>query len=132
MIKYKNEQELMYELVHKKRIDKKTISKNIFREREYTSLVSPYKRLICLNYDTTRKEYIYKSNGDFKEYINYARIDDFLSAKVSLYIECFEKRFKSYVAEKVVEKMNEYQIFCNDYTLLEDFFKKLILKDLII
>lgn len=69
---YMNNEELIDELVIHKNINRETIPENIFNERGYTTLVSPYKRLICTNFDTMRQEYIYKENGDFAEYINLA------------------------------------------------------------
>lgn len=104
---YMNNEELIDELVIHKNINCETIPENIFNERGYTTLVSPYKRLICTNFDTMRQEYIYKENGDFAEYINLAKIDDFISNKFSMYIECFEKHFKTYVAEKLSEKFKD-------------------------
>ena len=72
---YMNNEELIDELVIHKNINRETIPENIFNERGYTTLVSPYKRLICTNFDTMRQEYIYKENGDFAEYINLAKIN---------------------------------------------------------
>lgn len=113
-----NNEELIDELVIHKNINRETIPENIFNERGYTTLVSPYKRLICTNFDTMRQEYIYKENGDFAEYINLAKIDDFISNKFSMYIECFEKHFKTYVAEKLSEKFKDTNLSCNDYSEL--------------
>lgn len=115
---YMNNEELIDELVIRKNINRETIPESIFSERGYTTLVSPYKRLICINFDTTRREYIYKENGDFAEYINLAKIDDFISNKFSMYIECFEKQFKTYVAEKLSEKLKCTNLSCNDYSEL--------------
>ena len=56
---YMNNEELIDELVIHKNINRETIPENIFNERGYTILVSPYKRLICTNFDTMRQEYIY-------------------------------------------------------------------------
>lgn len=115
---YMNNEELIDELVIHKNINRETIPENIFNERGYTTLVSPYKRLICTNFDTMRQEYIYKENGDFAEYINLAKMDDFISNKFSMYIECFEKHFKTYVAEKLSEKFKDTNLSCNDYSEL--------------
>ena len=115
---YMNNEELIDELVIHKNINRETIPENIFNERGYTTLVSPYKRLICTNFDTMRQEYIYKKNGDFAEYINLAKMDDFISNKFSMYIECFEKHFKTYVAEKLSEKFKDTNLSCNDYSEL--------------
>ena len=112
---YMNNEDLINELVIHKNINRESIPEDIFNERGYTTLVSPYKRLICINFDTLRHEYIYKENGDFAEYINLARIDDFISNKFSMYIECFEKQFKTYVAEKLSEKLKNTNLSCNDY-----------------
>lgn len=71
---YMNEGELINELVINKKIRRETIPEEIFKERAYTMLVSPYKRLICLNRHPITKKYLYKENGDFGEYINLAKI----------------------------------------------------------
>ena len=43
---YMNNEELIDELVIHKNINRETIPENIFNERGYTTLVSPYKRNI--------------------------------------------------------------------------------------
>ena len=43
---YMNNEELIDELVIHKNINRETIPENIFNERGYTTLVSPYKRLV--------------------------------------------------------------------------------------
>ena len=53
-----NNEELIDELVIHKNINRETIPENIFNERGYTTLVSPYKRLICTNFDTMTRIHI--------------------------------------------------------------------------
>lgn len=118
---YMNEGELINELVINKKIRRETIPEEIFKERAYTMLVSPYKRLICLNRHPITKKYLYKENGDFWEYINLAKIDDFISNKFSLYIECFEKYFKTYVGEKLADKLRKTNQNCNDYSIINSY-----------
>lgn len=122
---YMNEEELITELINNKRIKRETIPEGIFKERAYTMLVNPYKKLICENFDTSNKCYIYKQAGDFEEYINFANIDDYISNKFSIYIEYFEKYFKSYIGEKFAQKMKDNSIFCNDYSEIQSFLNQI-------
>jgi len=128
---YMNEEELIDELVDNKRINKDTIPEGIFSERAYTSLVTPYKRLLCINYNTMLHQYIYKENGDFSEYINLANIDEFISNKFSVYIESFEKYFKTYVGEVLASKIKSTSVYCNDYSEFRTFSQNIPTQDFI-
>jgi len=121
MKQYMTEEDLIEELVNNKKIKRETIPDGIFQERGYTTLVTPYKRLICLNQDSNSGNYLYKENGDFSEYLNLAKIDDYISNKFSIYIECFEKYFKTYVGELLATKMKNLSIYCNNYTEISSF-----------
>lgn len=112
---YLSESDLISELVNNKNIDIKTIPSDIFKERAYTTIVNPYKHFICLNYNPTTKDYVYKKDGDFSDYITMAQIDDYISSKFSIYINHFEKRLKNYLADILAQKLKTINIDCNDY-----------------
>lgn len=122
---YMSEKELVDRLVTEKNIDRETIPTDIFKERGYTTLINPYKKLICINYSCVENRHIYKKEGNFKDFLAMAQTDDYISTKLSLYINYFEKRLKSYVSEKLAEMMKETSIFCNDYSEFYVIYKKI-------
>lgn len=111
-----NESQLIDELVNNKRITRSTIPNNILKERAYTTIINPYKHFICTNYSPITRDYLYKENGDFKDYLIMAQLDDYLSTKLSIYINLFEKKLKAYLAETLAEKMKDTSPTCNDYS----------------
>lgn len=113
------EDELINLLVKKKNIIRETIPEGIFRERAYTTLINPYKKMVCLNYIPNKKEYVYDKCINFNNFIIAAQLDDFISTKLFKYINVFEKKFKGYVGELLAEKMKITNIECNDYSEFE-------------
>lgn len=67
---------------------------NLFLERNYASIINPYKELFSSGRNHEGK-HIYKKNTDLKEIINLIKIDDNYSAKLYSLIGYFEKRFKN-------------------------------------
>lgn len=114
-----SEEELIDELVDNKKVIRGTIPEGIFKEMAYTTIVNPYKRLICKCYDDANKKFVYRNNTDFNEYVSLVKIDDYISNKLSMYIEVFERRFKVYVGEMYSNLMKADSADCNDYRLLE-------------
>lgn len=112
---YKTNEQLIEHLINNKKINGSTIPNDIFKNRAYTSIINPYKNLVCINQDPNSKKYIYKENGDFEEYLQLARLDDFLSNRFNMYIETFEKQFKSYVGEVLADKLKTRSEYCNNY-----------------
>ena len=47
---YMNESQLRNELIINKKVNPNTIPDDIFFERSYTEIVTPYKRSLCINY----------------------------------------------------------------------------------
>lgn len=125
MKSYMTVNQLLKELQDNKNINLNTVPPNIFDERSYTSLVVPYKRLICINYNASANKYIYKVNGDFQDYINLAEADSFIANKYSIYIESFEMSLKTFIGEILATKMLTTSQYCNDYNEIYNYYLQL-------
>jgi len=114
---YKNKEQQIKYLIENKNIDPLTLSTELFEYRSYVSLVNPYKEFVCKN--KIGETHIYDDPTDFSLFLNIAYIDDFISSRLNLYINAFEKHLKSFIASVYSEKMNKVSRNCDDYATWE-------------
>lgn len=96
-----------------------SINDKIFMECSYVSLINPYKDYLCINNNGIHREY--PKDLEFKEFKQLARIDDFLSSRIDMYIKFFEQSLKAYLTNVLCDKMKSLgNDTCDDYLLFQE------------
>ena len=91
---------------------------HILEERNYTSLVNPYKRFFASGRNN-KGNLIYKKTHNFKELLKIVKINDEYSKLLYEQIGFFEKKFKTIlfdeICKKYINKQNEKDLRCISY-----------------
>ncbi len=93
MKKFKTYDEQIDYLMENKNIKYSEEIKEVLKERQYTSIINPYKTLFSKGKDK-ENNHIYDDEIDFDCYIRLAKADDFYANKISILIGSFERRLK--------------------------------------
>ena len=100
---YKSIDEQIKYLETNKKIIVSQDERYIFEERNYSSLINPYKEFFSYGRDN-EGNHIYKNEVDFKRILEIIKIDDNFSTIMYSYIGEFEKKFKSILFSEICEK----------------------------
>lgn len=108
---YKSIDEMVEYLYKSKRIIVDDEDKHYFSERNYISMINPYKQFFSTGRNNKGK-LIYKKEHNFKELIRIIKIDDEFSKLMYEKIGLFEKKLKVVVFNKMCLKY----VNCEDYS----------------
>lgn len=100
---YKSIDEMVEYLYKSKRIIVDDEDKHYFSERNYISMINPYKQFFSTGRNNKGK-LIYKKEHNFKELINIIKIDDEFSKLMYEKIGLFEKKLKVVVFNEMCLK----------------------------
>lgn len=100
---YKTVDEQIKYLKDNKKIIVKDEHKNIFEERNYTSLINPYKDFFSNGRDENGN-HIYVKEIDFEEILKIIKVDDDFCTTMYTYIGVFEKKFKAVLFSEICKK----------------------------
>lgn len=100
---YKNIDEQIKYLETNKKIVVSKEEKYIFEERNYSSLINPYKEFFSYGRDD-QGNHIYVQEVNFKKILKIIKVDDIFSSKIYSYIGEFEKKFKSILFSEICKK----------------------------
>lgn len=106
---YKTVDEQIVYLKENKKIMVKDEHRKIFEERNYASLINPYKEFFSYGRDEN-KNHIYTKEIDFEEILKLVKADEGFSRLMYAYIGTFEKKFKNALFAEI----------CSKYTGCED------------
>lgn len=100
---YKTIKEHVDYLEHKKKIIVQNNEMSAFEERNYASIINPYKEFFAIGRDINNK-HIYNKTTQFNEIKKLIQIDDEFSTLLYTYIGFFEKHFKTVLFEEMCKK----------------------------
>lgn len=101
---YKSIDEQIKYLETNKKIIVSQDERYIFEERNYSSLINPYKEFFSYGRDN-EGNHIYKNEVDFKRILEIIKIDDNFSTIMYSYIGEFEKNLKVFCSQKYVRNI---------------------------
>lgn len=121
MKEYKSIDEQIDYLVKEKNIDKKTIVRSVFLEKSYLSIINPYTDLVCIGrknaVNISDRKHIYRENTDFNLYLNWCKVDEYISSTLHESIGVFENKLKTFLSNTICKMMkNEGDLSCSNYT----------------
>lgn len=101
---YKTIDEEIKYLIESKNIDPSTIDRDAFNEKTYLSLITPYTDLVAIGRNNDG-EHIYKENTNFNEFIEWGKIDKYMSIILHNIIGAFEKKLKLFLERTICSWM---------------------------
>lgn len=118
---YKTIDEQIDYLVENKKIKRDTIDKKLLLNKSYLSAINPYTELICIGKENGK--HIYPDAVDFEQYKFLNNLDDKLCTIFRNYISCFEKKLKTFVADKISNYMSNTlrDRSCCNYIFFEEY-----------
>lgn len=103
-----------------KNFEEITIDLDAFKEINYTELVSPYKIFFINSTNGNFKNY--SKNLDFTTIMNWAKLDQTISALLHIYIGFFERKLRSYTIDSLCALMKQNNDSnCVDYSFFDKY-----------
>lgn len=103
-----------------KNFEETTIDLDAFNEINYTELVSPYKIFFINSTNGNFKNY--SKNLDFTTIMNWAKLDQTISALLHIYIGFFERKLRSYTIDSLCALMKQNNDSnCVDYSFFDKY-----------
>lgn len=103
---YKTVDEQIEYLKANKKIFVSEKHKDFLYERNYISIINPYKEFFAVG-KNQKKNHIYKESIDFIEIMKLIKVDDAFSHQLYAYISIFERKFKNIL---ITEMCNKYMV----------------------